>query len=347
MRRQLEVRKPTSFISECVAHRLPLHFGGMSEPFRHGETNIKATYNVLSLLAEFEYPTLLSTKSHQPAVEPYFSLLRSMKYVALQFSFSTLDDDVASKLEPYASRPSQRLQAMHVLSRAGLWVSCRFQPFITGVSGHIPTIVRRVAEAGAKHIVVEHLKLGFYGAAKTFSILQSRCGDAFAQNYNLHMLRRVGTEYELLSPYKIENLRRFWEETRKYNMTMGVGDNDFHDLGDGPNCCGVDKLPGFENWFRHQATWAIWKRDENNLIRYSSIEHEWIPQGSIKRYINSKCRLRADGTSFSKVDEYIKHKWNNPTELHSPIECANVVPAGFKDVDDNLVYRYKPRYRLD
>jgi len=128
---------------------------------------------------------------------------------------------------------------------------------------------------------------------------------------------------------------------------MGVGDNDFHDLGDGPNCCGVDNLPGFENWFRHQATWAIWERDENNLVHYPTIEHEWVPQGSIKRYINSKCRLGTDGTPCSTVDEYIRRKWNNSTELHSPLECANVVPAGFKDSDGNLVYRYQPKYKLD
>lgn len=99
--------------------------------------------------------------------------------------------------------------------------------------------------------------------------------------------------------------------------------------------------------FRYCFTHAHGKRDEDNLIRYSSIEHEWVPRGSIKRYINSKCRSRSDESSCSGVDEYLRGKWNNPTELHSPLECVNVVPAGFRDDDSNLVYRYETRYKLD
>ena len=347
VRRQLDTSDPTGVISECAQHRLPVHFGGMSDPFRHGEVQTKTTYSILAILAELEYPTVISTKSHLPAVEPYLSLLKAMRYVAVQFSFSTLDDDLATKLEPYAPRPSKRLRAMYQLSQAGLWVSCRFQPFITGVSGHIPTLVRVVAEVGARHIVVEHLKLGLFGSGRTLANLRERCGAAFDHSYDLSMVRRIGAEYELASQYKIDNLKAFWEETRRDNITMGVGDNDFHDLGDGPNCCGVDKLPGFENCFRHQVTEAVWRRDSDNLIRYSSIEHEWIPKRSIKRYINSKCRSGEDEASCSRAHEYLRRKWNNPTELHSPLECVNVVPAGFRDLDGNLVYRYEPRYRLD
>lgn len=347
LKRKLQNSEPTSLISQCAMRRLPLHFGGMSEPFGKQEIELKITYNTLLLLNELDYPTLISTKSDLPVVEPYFSLLKSMKHVALQFSFSTLDDDLASRLEPLAPPPSIRLRVINKLSQAGIWVSCRFQPFITGISGNIPNLVRAVTEAGTRHITVEHLKLNYYKFENTFTMLKNQCGDDLARQYDVRRLRKVGTEYECPSSVKIDNLKRFWEATRKRNITLGVGDNEFHDLGDSPNCCGVDNLLGFENCFRHQITSAIWKRDDNNIIRYSSIQHEWAPLASIRRYLNSRCRRKNNHSYYSQVDEYIKLKWNSPWEPHSPLETLNVRSTGLGDNDGNLVYYYQPIYKLD
>lgn len=333
----------SSLISECLTHRLPIHFGGMSEPFRHGELDERITYHLLMALAEAEYPTVISTKSHLPAMEPYFSVLRSMRYIAVQFSFSTLDDGLASKIEPCASPPSSRLRAMYELAQAGLWVSCRLQPFIPNISGDLPTLVKELAAVGTRHVTVEHLKLSLRGSRRTLRELQQHCGSTFEESYNLGKLQLKGTEYELLPVYKISALQSLHEETTKYGMTLGIGDNDFHDLGDNPNCCGVGELPGFENYFRRQMTYAIWKRSEDGFITYSSIEREWAPKRSIRRYLNSKCR---NGNSPDRVcytaDDYLRQKWNSPNALHSPTECANVIPAGFLDNHSNLVYKYEP-----
>jgi len=320
----------------------------MSEPFRHGELDDKITYMLLSILAETGYPTVVSTKSRLPAIEPYFTLLRSMKYVAIQFSFSTLDDDIASKIEPYAPLPSSRLRAMHKLSQAGLWVGCRLQPFIPNISGSISALVEKLAGVGVRHITVEHLKLGLYERRKILTELQQHKGKASIDNYNLSKLKLKGTEYELLSKYKFDTLKSFREETKKHNVTLGIGDNDFHDLGDSPNCCGVGKLPGFENYFRRQITYAIWKRRKDGLINYSLIGNEWAPKHSIRRYINSRCRNKGSpNPPCYTSDDYLRREWNNPNGLHSPTECANVVLAGFQDDAGNLVYRYEPIYKFE
>jgi DNA repair photolyase len=332
-----------SLLSECIMHRLPIHFGGMSEPFRHGEVSERVTYHLLLALAEADYPTLVSTKSSLPAMEPYFSLLKSMRYIAVQFSFSTLDDEIASKIEPYAPLPSSRLRAMYKLAQAGLWVSCRLQPLIPNVSGDLPTLVKELAAVGARHITVEHLKLGLRGSRSMLRELQQHCSRAFDEGYNLSKLQLKGTEYELIPAHKISALQSLREETIKYGITLGVGDNDFHDLGDNPNCCGIGRLPGFENYFRHQITYAIWRRSKDGFITYSSIEREWAPRRSIRRYLNSKCR-NGDGPDHLcyTADDYLRQKWNSLDALHGPTECSNVISAGFRDNHGNLVYKYEP-----
>lgn len=344
VRKQLQGTYP-SLISDCVKHRLPLHFGGMSDPFMPIELDRRVTYSILEILAELKYPTVISTKSHLPAENPYFDILKSIPFIALQFSFSTLDDALASKLEPFCPAPSVRLQTMNRLAEAGFWVSCRFQPFIPGVSGNIGNLVRKVAEVGARHIVVEHLKLGLFGSQVILTTLRNHCGESFARDYDLSMLRRVGTEFELDSSYKINNIRLFWEYTRKYGLTLGVGDNDFHDLGDSPNCCGVENLPGFENCYRHNTSNAIWRRDRLGLIKYSSIENEWAPTNSIKRWVNSKCR-NGESSTCSSTKDYFKRQWNKLAGTHSPLECANVEYNGCNDDQGNLLYRYQPKFRL-
>ncbi|MBC8274852.1 MAG: hypothetical protein H8E40_07785 [Chloroflexi bacterium] len=319
----------------------------MSEPFRRGELDERITYHLLTALAEAEYPTLISTKSHLPAMEPYFSILESMRYMAIQFSFSTLDDGLANKIEPCAPPPSSRLRAIYKLAQAGLWVSCRLQPLIPNISGDLPTLVKELASVGVRHITVEHLKLGLCGSQRTLRALRQHCGSGFEHGYNLSRLQLKGTEYELLSMHKISALQLLREETTKYGITLGIGDNDFHDLSDNPNCCGVGELPGFENYFRHQITYAIWKRSEDDFITYSSIEREWAPKRSIRRYVNSKCR-NGHGRDYLcyTPDDYLRQKWNNPNAVHSPTECANVIPAGFQDAHGNLVYKYEPTFDL-
>jgi hypothetical protein len=232
---------------------------------------------------------------------------------------------------------------MYKLAQAGLWVSCRLQPLIPNISGDLPTLVKELAAVGTRHVTVEHLKLGLRGSRRTLGELQQHCGSAFDEGYNLGKLQLKGTEYELLPVDKISALQSLREETMKYGITLGVGDNDFHDLGDNPNCCGVGELPGFENYFRRQITYAIWKRSEDGFITYSSIEREWAPKRSIRRYLNSKCR-NGDSPDYLcyTADDYLRQKWNSPDALHSPAECANVIPAGFRDKHGNLVYKYEP-----
>lgn len=337
-----------SAIAECLQHRLPMHFGGMSDPFRQGELEERISYHLLVALCELGYPTVISTKSNLPAIEPYLSILKSMKNIAVQFSFSTLDDDLASKTEPYATMPSARLQAMHSLSEAGLWVGCRLQPFVPSISGPIPYVISKLAEVGTRHVTIEHLKLGLFNELRVLHELQKHYGTSFCNIYNLNNLKLKGTEYELLPRDKIGTLVWLAEETKKYGLTLGIGDNDFHDLGDSPNCCGVGELPGFENYFRHNITNAIWKGRNDSFTTLASISNEWAPTHSVRRYMNSKCRdIKNTEYKCYTVHDYLRQKWNSPHSLHSPCECCNVVPTGLKDQDGNLLYKYQQTFKLD
>ena len=55
--------------------------------------------------------------------------------------------------------PGDRLSAMRELTNAGVPVTARLQPLLPGHSSLAEELIDAVADSGAKHVRVEHLKL--------------------------------------------------------------------------------------------------------------------------------------------------------------------------------------------
>ncbi|MEM1354129.1 MAG: PA0069 family radical SAM protein [Planctomycetota bacterium] len=74
----------------------------------------------------------------------------------------TLDDVLASKLEPRASSPVGRVRMIRELSKAGVAVSVNIAPVIPGLTDQeVPAILDAVAAAGAKRVAWVMLRLPY------------------------------------------------------------------------------------------------------------------------------------------------------------------------------------------
>src|ERR1019366_9387640 len=49
-------------IGQFLRHRVPIHFGGMSDPFQPIESRVGVTRRFLETLRDFSYPTVISTR---------------------------------------------------------------------------------------------------------------------------------------------------------------------------------------------------------------------------------------------------------------------------------------------
>src|SRR6185437_4704406 len=68
-------------------------------------------------------------------------------------SITTLDPELAGRLEPRTSRPSGRLAAIAALSRSGIPAGVMVAPIIPGLNEHeIPAILKAAAGAGARQV---------------------------------------------------------------------------------------------------------------------------------------------------------------------------------------------------
>jgi len=126
---------------------------GVTDPYQPIEARLGLTRGCLEVFADFRNPVAIVTKNALVTrdVGP-LSELAHHDAVVVNLSITTLDDSLRRKLEPRASRPESRLDAISELARAGIRVGVMVAPVIPGLNDHeIPRIIEAAARAGARH----------------------------------------------------------------------------------------------------------------------------------------------------------------------------------------------------
>jgi DNA repair photolyase len=126
-------------------------FSGVTDCYQPTERKLRLTRGCLEVLAEFRNPVAIITKNH--LVTRDIDVLKSLaEYRAAQvfLSVTTLNDTLAGAMEPRASRPASRLDAIRELSAAGIPVGVMVAPIIPGLTDHeVPAILKVARAAGA------------------------------------------------------------------------------------------------------------------------------------------------------------------------------------------------------
>jgi DNA repair photolyase len=128
-----------------------LGLSGVTDAYQPVERKLGLTRRCLEVLAEFRNPVGVVTKNH--LVTRDIDLLHQLaqhQAAAMFVSVTTLDADLAGSMEPRASRPSARLEAIRELSAAGIPVGVLMAPIIPGLTDHeIPGVLDAARAAGA------------------------------------------------------------------------------------------------------------------------------------------------------------------------------------------------------
>ena len=128
----------------------PLALGSNTDPYQPVERRLQLTRRVLEVLADCRHPVSIVTKS--AAVLRDLDLLVPMArdgLASVTLSITTLDSDLARRLEPRAAAPHRRLATIRELSSAGVPTSLSLAPVIPGLTDHeIERIVEAAAGAG-------------------------------------------------------------------------------------------------------------------------------------------------------------------------------------------------------
>ena len=130
----------------------PIAMGTNTDPYQPIERDWKITRQILELLAACDHPVAIVTKS--ALVERDIDLLGPMaaKNLARVFlSITTLDRELARKLEPRAAAPHRRLDAVKALAQAGIPVGVMVAPIIPQLTDKdLEAILEAAAANGAR-----------------------------------------------------------------------------------------------------------------------------------------------------------------------------------------------------
>ncbi len=129
----------------------PIMISGVTDPYQPVERELRITRRVLELMVECRQAVSIITKNHLLTRD--LDLVRELhahRAVHAAISLTTLDNGLASVMEPRASSPRSRLDAIRQLSSAGIPVAVMVAPVIPGLTDHeIPRILHAAREAGA------------------------------------------------------------------------------------------------------------------------------------------------------------------------------------------------------
>lgn len=130
----------------------PINLGSATDIYQPIERNWRLTRGILQLLLETGHPVTLVTKN--ALVERDIDLLRVLAERNLVMAFvsiTTLDAEMARTLEPRASAPWRRLQAVRTLAQAGVPVGVLASPLIPFINDEfLEAILEEASNAGAR-----------------------------------------------------------------------------------------------------------------------------------------------------------------------------------------------------
>lgn len=131
-------------------------FGSMSDPYGPVEEHYNLTGQALLVLERYGFPIHIITKSDLILKDADTLERINRVHASVCFSFSTVDDHLAHKVEPGAPPPSDRLRAMRELAQRGIHVgTCMMPilPFLEDTPENIASIVEQTAAHGGTYII--------------------------------------------------------------------------------------------------------------------------------------------------------------------------------------------------
>ena len=143
---------------ECVV------IGSATDPYQPAERMFRVTRGILEALLDTSgLRVTIITKS--PLVTRDIDVLQRLAArgsVDVHITITTLDRELARRLEPRAPTPDARLRAVTRLARSGLDVRVNCMPVLPGITDDpraLSALIARVADAGAKQFAACALRL--------------------------------------------------------------------------------------------------------------------------------------------------------------------------------------------
>ncbi len=211
-------------------------FSGNTDCYQPIERKSGITREALKICLKYFNPVALITKN--ALIQRDIDILKEMsalKLVSVSLSITSLDRDLARKMEPRASSPEMRLKTIEELAKNNIPVGVNLAPIIPGLNDkEIPEILKATSETGAsfagyimlrlpysvKDLFVEWLKREFpLRANKVISSIKSvRGGKLNSSEWGVRFKGEGELADTIKNLFKI-SCRKYGLNKRDFNLT--------------------------------------------------------------------------------------------------------------------------------
>lgn len=194
---------------------IPLHWGGLSDPFQPAERQHQRSLECLRVFAQTQYPFVVSTKNALIAEGEYLELIRQCN-VVVQFSALGSSYD---RLEKGASSFAQKVEAASKISP--------YKRVIIRVQPYHPSLFKEVLQS----IDTFH-QVGVYGMTfEAIKYLSKKEGTI-----------KLGGDYVIPVGILQRHFEAFRSKLHSLGMRFYAAENRLRSMGDDLCCCGIEGL---------------------------------------------------------------------------------------------------------
>ncbi|MFN7126990.1 MAG: PA0069 family radical SAM protein [Allorhizobium sp.] len=226
----------------------PIAIGTNTDPYQPIEREWRIMRQVLEVLDKANHPVVIVTKS--ALILRDIDILKSMAergLVKVGISVTTLDRKLARTMEPRASTPAKRLEAIKALSEAGIPVAVMMAPVIPALNDHeIERILDSGKAAGASEASYVLLRLPLEVSPLFRDWLLQHYPDRYRHVMSLVRSMRDGKDYDAEFGKRMKGAGPYaWQISRRFEMAtkrLGLMRRSLHlreDLFISPNSDGV------------------------------------------------------------------------------------------------------------
>jgi DNA repair photolyase len=353
------------YYKNFIAHRFPIHFGGLSDSFDYYEAEKGTTLKLLKLFAELNYPVIFSTKGKIMVEGEYYEVLKKAApnhNFIFQFSIITNNQKKATGLELNTPSVDERFAAMKKLSDLGYWCVLRLRPFIIGASDDdLEGLFKKAHDAGAKALSTEFycVDVKVSGEGKLmYDTVSNVVGYDVIRYYKALSPSERGGYRRLNREVKEPYIKRMWLLCKKYGMQFNCSDPDYKELNQSGSCCGIPESREKYNsdctgWSKGQLTYMITKLMERYMKGETDLElhieeildkvpNKWSDEK--KYYGDSLKNWSSDVQNKDMCHKYeFIQMWNNIRSASNPYNYFNGLLTPFKvDANKNVIYKFNP-----
>ena len=139
----------------------PIAMGTNTDPYQPAEREHRLTRQILEIMLETRHPVTITTKNALVVRDlDILTELAKLGLVSVALSITSLDHRLARKMEPRASTPSRRLEALKLLAEAGVPSLVMAAPMIPAINDmELERILDAAAAQGAKSAGMVLLRL--------------------------------------------------------------------------------------------------------------------------------------------------------------------------------------------